>query len=119
MLIRPAGQEHGPGAATAGGPGKPRLFLEVPAAGVHFGSWLRTHLADDQVAGVILRPARDEPALRELVGDIVPELLAAGVIHSATGSGTLRERLSLPAPAPRATAGRPAFPAPEPQNAPA
>ena len=104
VLIRPVGQEHGPGAAAAGGPGKPRLFVEVPAEGGHLGSRLCTHPADDQVAGVILRPAREEPALREFVDDIVPELIAAGVIHAATGSGTLRERLSLPAPAPRATA---------------
>ena len=68
---------------------------------------------------MIVRPARDEPALRELVDDIVPELAAAGVVHAAAGSGTLRERLSLPAPPSRATAGRQAFPAPEPQHAPA
>ena len=59
---------------------------------------------------MILRPARDGPALRELVDDIVPELVAAGVIHAATGSGTLRERLSLPAAAPRVTAGGRPFP---------
>ena len=114
VLIRPVGRDHGPGAAAAGRPGRPRLFLELPAGGGPLGSRLRSHLADDQVAGVILPPARDEPALRELVDDIVPGLVAAGVIHAATGSGTLRERLSLPAPAPRATAGRPAFSAPEP-----
>jgi hypothetical protein len=103
VLIRPAGHETAL-VRPPRGPGEARLFLEVPAAGIHLGSRLRTHLADDQVAGVILRPARDEPALRELVDDIVPELVAVGLIHPATGPGTLRERLSLPAPAPRAAA---------------
>ena len=43
VLIRPVGQEHGPGAAAAGGPGRPLLFLEVTAGGGHLSSRLRTH----------------------------------------------------------------------------
>jgi hypothetical protein len=67
----------------------PRLTARSPLDGKYWQRiGLRTHPADDQVAGVILRPARDEPALRELVDDIVPELVAVDVIHAATGSGT-------------------------------
>ena len=114
VIIWPAGQDDSPGAASASAvaPGGARLFPEVPAAGGDLGARLRDHLADDRVAGVILRPAGDGPALREFIAGTVPDLIAAGTIRAATGRGTLRERLSLPAAEPLPFAGRPAFPAP-------
>jgi alkanesulfonate monooxygenase SsuD/methylene tetrahydromethanopterin reductase-like flavin-dependent oxidoreductase (luciferase family) len=118
VVIWPAGQDDGPGAASASAvaPGGARLFLEVPAGGGDLGARLRDHLADDRVAGVILRPVGDEPTLREFIAGTVPDLIAAGTIRAATGRGTLRERLSLPAAEPLPFAGRPAFPAPVPQH---
>ena len=125
VIIWPAGQDYGPGVASASAvapaavaPAGARLFLEVPAGGGDLGARLRDHLADDRVAGVILRPAGDEPALREFIAGTVPDLIAAGTIRAATGRGTLRERLSLPAAGPLPFAGRPAFPAPVPQHGP-
>jgi nucleoside diphosphate kinase len=88
----------------------------VPAGDGGFGSRLGGYLADERVAGVILRPAAAESALRGFVDHIVPELAASGAIR-ASWSGTLRERLSLPAPEPLAAASRAAFPTPVPQQA--
>ncbi|HVT66103.1 MAG TPA: LLM class flavin-dependent oxidoreductase [Trebonia sp.] len=108
VLIVPPGllpaAGNGPGGAT------PRLLAEVPAG----DDRLTGYLADDQVAGVILRPPAGDQALDEFFREVLPLLAAAGAVH-AGWTGTLRERLSLAAPPPLA-AGRPAFPAPVPRT---
>jgi len=125
ILIWPAGQPDRLGAAVAAaaaGTAGPRLFLEVPAGGGDLAARLAGYLADERVAGVILRPAGAEQALREflaidLPGPSVPGLTAGGSAAPGSadpGRGTLRERLSLPAPEPLPATGRPAFPPPVP-----
>jgi hypothetical protein len=101
---------YNPGAAGLAAARSARLFLKVPADDGALGARLWAHLADDRVAGVILRPAAGQLALRELVDYALPELLASGAIRT-TGRGALRERLSLPAPGPLPEQARPACPA--------
>jgi hypothetical protein len=96
---------------TGAGSGGPRLFLEIPAGGTDLGARLAAYLAQDPVAGVILRPWRSEEALREFLVRVLPELTGSGTIRTGW-QGTLRERLSLPAPEPLPSTARPAFPAP-------
>ena len=82
----------------------------------------RSSLADERVAGVILRPAGAEQALREFLAIDLPGLTVSGLTAGGSaapgsadpGRGTLRERLSLPAPEPLPATGRPAFPPPVP-----
>ena len=105
-------------AAAGAGTGGPRLFLEIPAApagknGGDLGARLAAYLADERVAGVILRPWRGEAALREFLARVLPELAGSGTLRTGW-SGTLRKRLSLPAPEPLPATARPAFPAPVP-----
>jgi alkanesulfonate monooxygenase SsuD/methylene tetrahydromethanopterin reductase-like flavin-dependent oxidoreductase (luciferase family) len=90
----------------------PRLFLEIPAG----DAGLPGYLADDRVAGVILRPPGDGPAFREFLRSAPATLPGAGDPDGsrAAWTGTLRERLSLPAPRPLPAGLRPAFPAPVP-----
>ncbi|MBB5133388.1 alkanesulfonate monooxygenase SsuD/methylene tetrahydromethanopterin reductase-like flavin-dependent oxidoreductase (luciferase family) [Thermocatellispora tengchongensis] len=70
------------------------------------------------VDGVLLRPERGTASvvkeIGEVVEEVVPALVARGVVRRAEGA-TLRERLSLPEPAPLLVGARPAFPAPVPQ----
>jgi Luciferase-like monooxygenase len=114
ILIWPAGRPGLHAAVAAAGARGPRLFLEVPAGGCDLGDRLAGYLGDQRVAGVILRPARTETALREFTDHVAPVLAASGAFRVGW-SGTLRDRLSLPAPAPLPATARPAFPAPEPQ----
>jgi Luciferase-like monooxygenase len=116
ILIWPAGRP-GLHAAVAAVSGRgPRLFLEVPAGGCDLADRLAGYLADQRVAGVILRPARAEAALREFTDHVAPVLAASGAFRVGW-PGPLRERLSLPAPERLPATARPAFPAPEPQPA--
>jgi alkanesulfonate monooxygenase SsuD/methylene tetrahydromethanopterin reductase-like flavin-dependent oxidoreductase (luciferase family) len=118
ILVWPAGAPDrlAAVAAAAAGPGGPRLFVEVPAGGGDLAARLARYLADERVAGVILRPGRAERALREFLALDLPGLAVCGLTASgaphAGWPGTLRERLSLHAPEPLPVTGRPAFPAP-------
>ncbi len=94
ILIWPAGRPEHLAAVAAANSGGPRLFLEVPAGGSNLGARLAGHLADKQVAGVILRAERGEMALREFVAQTLPVLASSGVVRTGW-SGTLRERLAL------------------------
>jgi alkanesulfonate monooxygenase SsuD/methylene tetrahydromethanopterin reductase-like flavin-dependent oxidoreductase (luciferase family) len=98
--------------ASAGQPAAaPRLFLEIPAG----DAGLPGYLGDVRVAGVLVRPPGDERALREFLRSIPASLRGAGDPGgSPDRTGTLRERLSLPAPRPLPAGLRPAFPAPVP-----
>jgi hypothetical protein len=117
VVIRPAAQ-----ARSASAAGTARLYLEVPVPGDLPGgprllaARTAARLAADGVAGVILRPAAGDLALARFLSDVAPALTAAGVLRGGW-SGTLRERLSLPQPAPLAEA-RPAFPGPVPLRTP-
>jgi hypothetical protein len=114
VVIRPAAQA--PSVSVAGAA---RLYLEfpvpdsAPGPGPHpLAAQLAARLADDDVAGVILRPAAGAGALARFLGDIVPVLTDAKILRDGW-TGTLRDRMSLPEPPPL-TGARPAFPAPAP-----
>lgn len=68
------------------------------------------------VAGVVLRPDSTAGSLRELIENVVPLLVADGLV-GASVEGPLRTRLGLPDVAPLLERARPAFAAPEPQPA--
>jgi hypothetical protein len=101
LLIWPAGRPENLAAVAAASSGA-RLFLEVPAGGWDLSERLAQYLADDRVAGVILRPEASETALREFIRTAAPELTAWRLFRIGW-TGTLRERLYLP--------GGPALPA--------
>jgi hypothetical protein len=117
VVIRPAAR-----AVSVSATGTARLYLEfpVPNSAPEPGPYplaarLAARLADDGVAGIILRPTAGERALARFLGDIVPALTEAGILHDGW-TGTLRDRMSLPEPPPL-TGTRPAFPAPAPLRA--
>lgn len=112
ILIWPAGRPERLGAAVAASSGGPRLFLEVLAGGADLAARLAGYLADDRVAGVILRPEGNETGLREFTAHALPELTRSGAL-STGWAGTLRQRLSLPVPG----LARAAVPAPAPEPA--
>ena len=100
---------------VAAAPGTAALFAEVAASDPELDARVAALLADDRVVGVVLRPDPSPDALAALLAD------GAGGWRSAAaaavpGSGTLRERLGLPSPAPRPAGGRPAFPPSPPER---
>jgi hypothetical protein len=97
ILIWPAGRPDRLGLIAAAGSG-PRLFLEIPAGGGDLGPRLAAHLADDRVAGVVLRPWGTESALREFALQALPGLAGSRAFRAGR-TGALRQRLSLPAAA--------------------
>jgi hypothetical protein len=107
VIIWPAGRPERLAQIAAAGSDGPRLFLEMPAGGSDPGARLAGHLADRRVAAVVLRPAGSEADLRAFVLRVLPELAGSGVF-TAGWSGTLRQRLSLPAPEPVPATGMPA-----------
>ncbi len=113
LLIWPAGRPENLAAVAAASSGA-RLFLEVPAAGWDLSERLARYLADERVAGVILRPEASETALREFTRSVLPELTAWRLFRTGW-AGTLRERLSLPAPQPVPAPARIAGPASTPE----
>lgn len=115
ILVWPAQRPEPLTTVTAASSGRPRLFLEIPAGGSNLGSRLAGHLAEQHTAGVILRPGRGEMALRDFVANAWPALARSGAFRTGW-SGTLRERLALPATKPVTAADSTALPdrAPEP-----
>ncbi len=97
ILIWPASRPDRLGQVAAASSGA-RLFLEMPVGGGDLGPRLARNLADEHVAGVILRPEASETALRDFLARALPALASAGAFR-AGWSGTLRTRLSLPVPA--------------------
>ena len=99
VLIWPAGRPADLAAVAAASSGGPRLFLEMPAGSRELGQRLARHLADDRVAGLILRPQASETALREFTGQLLPVLAGPAALRTQW-PGPLRERLRLPVPQP-------------------
>ncbi len=96
ILIWPAGRPE-PWAMVAASSGGTRLFLEMPAGGSDLAARVAHQVADEHVAGVILRPEGSEAGLREFAARVLPDLIRSGALRTGW-SGTLRERLSLPVP---------------------
>lgn len=116
-----------PGVATAaaglrsGGPGRfadptrnPLLFAELVAGDDADALENAVRSAAGDADGVLVRAGRTAEDLLRFLRAGLPALRARGLVRTAPTAVTLRERLSLPAPARLLDGARPAFPAPEP-----
>jgi alkanesulfonate monooxygenase SsuD/methylene tetrahydromethanopterin reductase-like flavin-dependent oxidoreductase (luciferase family) len=111
VLIWPTGSPDRLAAIAAARGDGPQLFLEIPVGGGNLSERLAAHLADERVDGVVLRPERNEAALREFTAEVLPRLADSGVFRTGW-SGTLRQRLSLPVPEALAAAAQAVLPGP-------